>query len=90
MAKHSITESSASYVASKRCYKQLTPWSAVPLEELIVTHPVKKFSAFYEARRFITGLYSEPVETIPEPYFFNVTQVVSSLPVFRLKFCMHF
>jgi len=26
---------------------QLTPWSRVVLEKLIVTHIVKKFSAFY-------------------------------------------
>jgi hypothetical protein len=32
----------------------LTPWSRVLLEKLVVTQIVKKFSAFYGTRRFIT------------------------------------
>ena len=30
-------------------------WSRVPLEKLIGSHPVKKFPAFHETRRFITA-----------------------------------
>ena len=36
----------------------LTPWSRDLLEKLTVSHPVKKFSAIYGTRRFITALTS--------------------------------
>jgi hypothetical protein len=35
---------------------ELTPWSRVLLEKLIVTHVVEKFSALYGTRGFITVL----------------------------------
>ena len=36
----------------------LTPWSRFPLEELTGLQLVKKFPAFYGARRFITAFTS--------------------------------
>jgi hypothetical protein len=32
----------------------ITPWNRFPLEKLIFAQLVKKFSAFYRTRRFIT------------------------------------
>jgi hypothetical protein len=50
----------------------LTPWNRVLLEKLTGLQPVKKFSAFYGTRRFITAFtmpatcpYSEPVQSSP-------------------------
>jgi hypothetical protein len=37
-------------------YKHIIPWSRVLSEKLTVSQLVKKFSAFYGTRRFITAL----------------------------------
>jgi hypothetical protein len=36
----------------------VSPWSRVLLKKLNVSHPVKKFRAFYRTRRFITAFTS--------------------------------
>jgi hypothetical protein len=38
----------------------LTPWSRVLLEKLLVLQLIKKFTAFYGTRKFITVLTSGP------------------------------
>jgi hypothetical protein len=52
-------------------HTQLTPWSRVHLEKLIVTQLVKKFTTFYGTQKFLcsqgpaTGPHPEPDEFSP-------------------------
>ena len=54
----------------------LTPWSRVLLEKLTVSHPVKKFPAFYGPWRFITALsarhqslsWASSIQSIPSHF----------------------
>jgi hypothetical protein len=41
--------------APKDNHKYITPGSRVLLEKLMVSQPVKEFSAFYGTRRFMTA-----------------------------------
>jgi len=45
----------------------LTPWSRVLLEKLTSLQLVKKLSAFYGTRRFITAFTNAPTCPNPEP-----------------------
>jgi hypothetical protein len=46
---------------------EVTPWSTVLLEKLIVAQLIKKFPAFYGTRRFILPCSQEPATgTCPE------------------------
>jgi hypothetical protein len=53
--------------ASQSRRKQLTPWSEVLLEKLPGPQLVKKFSSFYETRRFITAFTTTRHLSYPEP-----------------------
>jgi hypothetical protein len=46
--------------------KQLTPWSRVPLQNLIAAHVVNKFPSFYATRRFITVFTRSRYGPLPE------------------------
>ena len=55
----------------------LTPWSRDLLEKLTISHPVKKFPAFYATRRFVTAFtsalplslsWARSIQSMPPPH----------------------